>query len=69
MEKSIFIMPCLIICFLQVATGQYKGDGCIIKSEFIYQPGEVSFTSCHASTIVQNGKEILVAWFGGTGNR
>jgi hypothetical protein len=53
----------LLINMLQV-TAQYKGDHCIVKSEFIYQPGDVLFPSYHASTIVQNGKELLAAWWG-----
>ncbi len=47
-------------------SAQFKGEQCIIKSEFIYQPQDVHFPSCHASTIIQNGKGLLAAWFGGT---
>ncbi len=37
----------------------------IVKSEFIYETAP--FPSCHASTIVQAAKGVLVAaWFGGT---
>lgn len=66
--KSLITFTFLLINMLQV-TAQYKGDQCIVKSEFIYQPGEVSFPSCHASTIVQTEKELLAAWFGGTAER
>ena len=48
---------------------QFKGDQCIVRSEFIYQPEDVPFPSCHASTIIQNGKGLLAAWFGGTAER
>lgn len=40
-----------------------------MKSEFIYQPADVNFPSCHASTIIENGKGLLAAWFGGTAER
>jgi predicted neuraminidase len=48
---------------------QFRGEKCIIKSEFIYQPGDVLFPSCHASTIIENGNGLLAAWFGGTAER
>jgi predicted neuraminidase len=60
-----FISISLIICSLQ-ASAQFRGEQCIVKSEFIYQPQDVSFPSCHASTIIQNGNGIMAAWFGGT---
>ena len=47
----------------------FKGDRCIIKSEFIYQPGDVTFPSCHASTIIENHKGLMAAWFGGTAEK
>ena len=46
--------------------GQEKDDPCILKKEFIYQAADVPFPSCHASTIIQNGKGLVAAWFGGT---
>ena len=50
-------------------SGQYKGDICVVSSEFIYQPEDVSFPSCHASTIIQDGRGLMAAWFGGTAER
>ena len=44
----------------------FMGQQCITKSEFIYQPGEVRFPSCHASTIAEIPDGFLAAWFGGT---
>jgi predicted neuraminidase len=43
----------------------FKGDRAIIKSEFIYKPEEVSFPSCHASTIAETDEGLVAAWFGG----
>lgn len=60
-----------IILFLNplITFSQFRDNNCIVKSEFIYEPGEVPFPSCHASTIIQNGKGLLAAWFGGTAER
>jgi predicted neuraminidase len=49
--------------------GQFRGEESIIRSEYIYQPEDVPFPSCHASTIIQNGKGLMAAWFGGTAER
>jgi predicted neuraminidase len=51
------------------ASGLFKGDKCIIKSEYIFNQSEVSFPSCHASTIIQTKNGMLAAWFGGTAER
>jgi len=68
MKKFVTILFC-IICAIQITTGQYSGFGCVIKTEFIYQLQDVPFPSCHASTIIQNGKGLMAAWFGGTAER
>jgi predicted neuraminidase len=47
----------------------YNGKQAIVKSEFIYQPGDVPFPSCHASTIAETKNGLLAAWFGGTEER
>jgi len=36
----------------------------IVAAEFIYD--EASFPECHASTIAESGRGLVVAWFGGT---
>jgi predicted neuraminidase len=64
--KKTFILISVIILSVQFSNAQFKGEQCIIKSEFIYQPQDVPFPSCHASTIIQNGKGLMAAWFGGT---
>jgi predicted neuraminidase len=62
-SKLIFLIPFLVV------SSQYKGDKCIVGSEFIFSVADVTFPSCHASTIIQNGKELIAAWFGGTAER
>ena len=36
----------------------------VVKTEFIFETAP--FPSCHASTIVETGRGLIVAWFGGT---
>jgi len=69
MSKTYYLTVVIIFSLLQSVDGQYKGDACIMKSEFIYQQGDVPFPSCHASTIVQDGKNLIAAWFGGTAEK
>jgi len=64
--SAIFIMLNILIMSSQVP---FKGEKCIVKTEFIYQAEEVSFPSCHASTIIQTRTGLLAAWFGGTEER
>lgn len=66
LNKLILISLFVFVNYSLPASNLYKGDKCIVKSEFIYQPGDVVFPSCHASTIIENGKGLLAAWFGGT---
>jgi predicted neuraminidase len=51
------------------AQDPYKGDRCVIKSEFIYQKEDVRFPSCHASTVTEITGGLLAAWFGGTAEK
>jgi predicted neuraminidase len=64
--KKISTFIIFLLCVFDIVSAQFKGEECIIKSEFIYQPGDVTFPSCHASTIIQNGSGLVAAWFGGT---
>jgi predicted neuraminidase len=66
MNKLLKLFLLQILLISSSVFGQFKGDQCIVKSEFIYQPEDVPFPSCHASTIIQNGKGLMAAWFGGT---
>lgn len=47
----------------------FTGSGAVIKSEFIYQAGDVPFPSCHASTIEETEKGLIASWFGGTNEK
>ncbi len=69
MKKILIITSVFLAMILLNVSGQYSGDQCIVSSEFIYQPGEVVFPGCHASTIIETKKGLLAAWFGGTAER
>jgi len=68
MKKLILIFFALTTSAIYAST-PFKGEKCIVKSEFIYKSGDVAFPSCHASTIVENGKGLMAAWFGGTAEK
>lgn len=57
------------ICNSTYPQNLYKGDTCIIKSEFIFQHEDVKFPSCHASTIAEIPEGFIAAWFGGTAEK
>jgi predicted neuraminidase len=61
----------LIISILGLTAGSvtFKGNQCIVKSEFIFSPGDVPFPSCHASTVTEIRNGLLAAWFGGTAEK
>lgn len=68
--KNITIMLFLMIfCGSMPAQSLFRGNKCIIKSEFIYQTEDVKFPSCHASTIAEIPGGFIAAWFGGTAER
>lgn len=68
MRKILFLMSVSLSCsiFSQVP---FSGKQAIIKSEFIYNPADVPFPSCHASTIIEYKEGLIAAWFGGTEER
>lgn len=65
--RSIVLLLLLTIPVL--ASVQHTSNRCILKSEYIYQPEDVVYPSCHASTIAENKGSLIVAWFGGTAER
>jgi predicted neuraminidase len=69
MIKRLLLIALISFMPLLFVSSQYKDDGCIISSEFIFDMADVPFPSCHASTIIQSGKELIAAWFGGTAER
>jgi predicted neuraminidase len=69
MEKIILAAFLFTISFMNDCICQYKGDNCLVKTEFIYQPEDVAFPSCHASTIIEIKNGLLASWFGGTAER
>ncbi len=55
-----------LFAFCNVLFAYQPSKGIIKKSELIFQPDDVSFRSCHASTITETDEGLMVAWFGGT---
>jgi len=58
MKKLILSALFIIIHGLIIGSNPFRGEKCIVKSEFIYQPGDVVFPSCHVSTLIENSKQI-----------
>jgi predicted neuraminidase len=69
MRKLLLFSLIAVILGPITASDPYKGAKCIVKSEFIFKPGDVVFPSCHASTIIETRKGLLAAWFGGTAEK
>jgi predicted neuraminidase len=69
MKKMLLSAVIIAIPYLIIGSTPFRGAKCIIKSEFIFQHGDVNFPGCHASTIVANSSELLAAWFGGTAEK
>jgi predicted neuraminidase len=59
----------LLFSILSIAQEPVKDPNPIIESEYIYLEDEVSFPSCHASTIEETEHALLAAWFGGTSEK
>lgn len=66
---KIFILLMLISFNYIPLSGPLDGKKAIVKSEFIYNPGDVDFPACHASTIAETNSGLIAAWFGGTEER
>lgn len=47
----------------------YKGAEAITQAEFVYKEKDVSFPSCHASTIEETRDGFIASWFGGTAEK
>ena len=62
-RRWIFAFTVLVTAQL-AAAGESAG---LVSSEFLFE--QAPFPSCHASTIVESGDELLAAWFGGTAER
>jgi len=69
MKKLLIIFSLILICGTMPAQNPYTGSKCIVSSEFIYQPEDVKYPSCHASTIAEIPDGLISAWFGGTAEK
>ena len=69
MKHLINLLIMLLFSILTTAQEPEKDPEPIVKSEFIYLEEEVSFPSCHASTIEETEHGLVAAWFGGTSEK
>ncbi|MCG6189339.1 sialidase family protein [Maribellus maritimus] len=65
MKTYLFLIAFFMVTSLS-AQQPFSGKDAIVKEEFIYQSGDVSFPSCHASTIEEIEGGLIASWFGGT---
>jgi predicted neuraminidase len=69
MKHLLFLLIMLLFSILNFAQEAAEAPDPIIKSEFIYLEEDVSFPSCHASTIEETEHGLVAAWFGGTSEK
>ena len=69
MKKSILLIISIFITTFIFAENPFKGINAIVTFEYIYQQQDVSFPSCHASTITETKDGLISSWFGGTEER
>ena len=69
MKKSLIVFSLILISSSVPSQNPYKGTKCVIRTEFIYQPEDVKYPSCHASTIAEIPDGLISAWFGGTAEK
>ncbi|HLN55586.1 MAG TPA: sialidase family protein [Bacteroidales bacterium] len=67
--RKLFLAASIFAIVVIQTHAQFRGEGCIVKSEFIYNPEDVDFPSCHASTLIQTKRGLMAAWFGGTAEK
>ena len=67
--KFIHFSVLIFISTVISAQNPFSGEQSIVKSEFIYKATDVSFPSCHASTIAETKDGLIAAWFGGTAEK
>lgn len=65
MQNLFILIMGLFIINQGSAQEVFTGTNAIVKTQFIFQSGDVSFPSCHASTIAETGEGLIAAWFGG----
>lgn len=61
---ALFLPLAILTAMLSPATAAEPRSPAIVKSEWVFDPPPVP--SCHASTIVETPKGLVVAWFAGT---
>jgi predicted neuraminidase len=68
MKTFSFLIALLMFTSLS-AQHPFSGTDAIVKAEFVYKNEDVSFPSCHASTVAETSDGLIAAWFGGTAEK
>jgi len=69
MKRLLNLLIMVLLSIPTFAQGASEDSDPAIKSEFIYLEEDVSFPSCHASTIEETENGLVAAWFGGTSEK
>jgi len=69
MKHLLNLLVVLLFSFPGFAQEPVKDPDPVIRSEFIYLQQDVSFPSCHASTIAETENALVAAWFGGSSEK
>lgn len=69
MKRLLNLLIMVLLSIFTIAQEPKNDPDPIIESEFIYLEEEVSFPSCHASTIEETELGLIAAWFGGTSEK
>ena len=69
MKKISTLVSCIFLSFCVFGENPFSFSKAIVTVEYIYRQQEVSFPSCHASTVVETKNGLLACWFGGTEER
>ncbi len=68
--KSIYNLLFVMLVSANIFAQQpFNEKDAVLKSEFIYNTKDVSFPSCHASTIAETENGLIASWFGGTAEK
>ena len=69
MKYMLNVVIMILLSTFTIAQGPSKDTTLIAESEFIFLTEDVSFPSCHASTIEETEHGLVAAWFGGSSEK
>ena len=69
MKRLLNVLIMVFLSNLVIAQGGLGDPDPAVKSELIFLTNDVSFPSCHASTIEETEHGLVAGWFGGTSEK